>query len=118
MPAEHGAEQGAAAYAQLLANTPDFDLVLLGLGDDGHTASIFPNLPAQNTTAYGVTNAPKLPRERVTLSAQRLSAARDVWFLVSGESKRNALVQLQGGASIPAATIKPRGGIDIFSDVI
>ena len=48
---------------------------------------------------------------------EALSDARDVWFLVSGNGKRAALQQLKSGESIPAATIKPRGGIDVFTDM-
>lgn len=117
MPAELGADVGAAAYTNLLAGVSKFDVVLLGLGEDGHTASLFPGLPQLDASAFAVHAAPKLPHERISMSAARLSDARDIWFLVSGESKRNALQQLQSGAAIPAATIKPSGGIDIFTDV-
>lgn len=123
IPAERGAERGAADYAQLLAHVPAFDLVLLGLGEDGHTASLFPgarpiaDAQKEDTPAYGVIDAPKLPRERISMSAARLSSARDVWFLASGEGKRQALRQLRDGESIPAAAIKPAGGIDIFTDI-
>ncbi|HEY3698917.1 MAG TPA: 6-phosphogluconolactonase [Spongiibacteraceae bacterium] len=117
IPAENGAEQGAATYAQLLANVPVFDLVLLGLGEDGHTASLFPDFPTSNAMAYAVHEAPKPPPDRITLSAARLSAARDVFFLVSGNDKRTALLRLQRGESIPAAEIIPHGGIDIYTDI-
>jgi len=79
---------------------------------------LFPEFSAQSDApALAVHDAPKPPRARVSLSAPRLSDARDVWFLVSGEGKRAALRQLQRGAAIPAAAIQPRGGIDIFTDV-
>lgn len=117
IPAELGAERGAMEYARRFVNLPQFDVVLLGLGEDGHTAGLFPELPLKNAAAYGVSNAPKAPRERVTLSAARLSAAQDVWFLVSGEEKRAALQRWHNGEAIPAAAIVPKNGIDIFTDV-
>ena len=117
IPAELGADAAASAYAEQLADVPMFDMVLLGLGEDGHTASLFPGLPQRSAPAFAVHEAPKLPHERVTMSAARLSNTREVWFLVSGEGKRSALRQLYSGANIPAATIKPLNGIDIFTDV-
>jgi 6-phosphogluconolactonase len=117
IPAERGAELGAAEYANLLVDVPAFDVVLLGLGEDGHTASLFPGLPDSDAPAFAIHDAPKLPRDRISMSAARLSHARDVWFLVSGESKRTALQQLGKGEAIPAATIKSVSGLDIFTDV-
>ena len=117
IPAQLGANAGAAAYANILAHVSAFDVVLLGLGQDGHTASLFPGLSQSADPAFGVHGAPKLPRDRISMNAARLSNARDVWFLASGEDKRAALQQLQNGEPIPAAAITPTGGVDIFTDV-
>jgi 6-phosphogluconolactonase len=120
MPAELGATAAAAAYAQTLAGLGDFDLVLLGLGEDGHVASLFPGhergSAADAPDALPVFDAPKPPPERVSLGARRLSAAREVLFLVSGEGKRPAVAAWNGGADIPAAAIAPVAGVDVLID--
>jgi len=119
IPAELGAEQGAAAYARTLSGTPTFDLVLLGLGEDGHTASLFPGQPRDRDQAsvLAVHDAPKPPPDRISLSARRLSDARRVWFLVTGEGKREAAQRWRRGDDIPAQAIRPVGGVDIFTDL-
>lgn len=120
IPAERGPTQAAADYADALAGLGDFDLVLLGLGEDGHTASLFPGhdwgLATASPDVLAVTHAPKPPPERVSLSAQRLSRAREVLFLVAGQSKRDPIRHWRGGAPIPAAAIQPRGGVDVLVD--
>jgi 6-phosphogluconolactonase len=120
IPAELGATAAAAAYARTLAGRDDFDLVLLGLGEDGHTASLFPGHDMGATTAapdaLAVFDAPKPPPERVSLSARRLSATRELLFLVSGEGKRQAVADWRAGVAIPAAAIAPAGGVDILLD--
>ena len=91
IPAESGARAAAAAYSQTLAGVQDFDLVILGLGEDGHTASLFPGRTVLSAAdAVPVFDAPKPPPERVSLSAARLSRAHRVLFLVSGAGKRDA----------------------------
>lgn len=116
IPAEHGAEKGAQRYAEMLRRVPEFDLVLLGLGEDGHIASLFPGLEENATEVLAVCAAPKPPPERVSLSAARLSRAQRALFLVSGESKREAVRAWRAGADIPAQHITPTRGIDVYVD--
>jgi len=118
IPAELGADAGAAAYAKALKGLGDFDLTLLGLGEDGHTASLFPGHEWGDSFgspgAIAVFDAPKLPSERVSLSAARLSHSREVLFLVAGESKRGAVAKWSSGANIPARAIRPAAGVDVL----
>jgi 6-phosphogluconolactonase len=118
IPAELGPTRAALAYAAMLRPVGPFDLVLLGLGEDGHTASLFPG--RDWGTAHGspdtlaVLDAPQPPRERVSLSAARLSRARQVMFLVAGESKREAVAAWRAGKPIPARAITPASGVDVL----
>lgn len=116
--AEQGATLAAAAYADALGAVGAFDLVLLGLGEDGHTASLFPGhdegLRADAADAVAVFDAPKPPPQRVSMSAARLSRAHEVLFLVEGDGKREALARWCAGAAIPAAMIRPANGVDVL----
>jgi 6-phosphogluconolactonase len=118
IPAERGAEAAAIAYAETLSGVGEFDLVLLGLGEDGHTASLFPGHPwgadAGAPDALAVFDAPKPPAQRVSLSASRLARAREVLFLVEGESKREAVNAWRAGADVPARAIVPASGVDVL----
>jgi 6-phosphogluconolactonase len=118
IPAERGAEPAARAYRETLRAVGAFDLVLLGLGEDGHTASLFPGRDqgvAQGAPdVLAIVDAPKPPAERVSLSAARLSRARQVIVLVAGKSKRDAVARWRAGASIPAAVITPAAGVDVL----
>lgn len=113
-----GADVATAEYTQTLAGISKFDLVLLGLGEDGHTASLFPgDRPGLETNAEAVLavhEAPKPPRDRITLGAHRLSQAHHVFFLIADESKHQAVRQLRAGADIPAHHITPTDGVDVF----
>ncbi|GIV10586.1 MAG: 6-phosphogluconolactonase [Fimbriimonadales bacterium] len=109
-------EEAARAYEDELrryfghqTTLPQFDLILLGLGDDGHIASLFPNEPAlEETTRWVVpSTAPVEPRQRLTLTLPVLNASPRIWFLVSGEQKRPAIEQifLSEASDLPAARI-------------
>jgi 6-phosphogluconolactonase len=120
IPAERGPEEAAAAYRQTLEHVGTFDLVLLGLGDDGHTASLFPghDTGAQRGSpdVLAVFGAPKPPRERVSLSAARLSNARAVEVLVAGRGKRDAVSRLRQGSDYPVCAVVPESGVDVLLD--
>ncbi len=95
---------------------PRFDVVLLGMGQDGHTASLFPGTHAlEETTRLVVAHfVEKLGAWRVTMTMPVFEAARHVVFLVAGEDKaamvRSATVQRPSSATPPAGRVRPRGG--------
>lgn len=93
---------------------PRFDLIHLGLGEDGHTASLFPGDPAldeQRAFVSAVHNAPKPPPERLTLTLPVLNAARAVLFMVQGPAKRDALTRvLRRDPALPASHVEPADG--------
>ncbi|HKI60130.1 MAG TPA: 6-phosphogluconolactonase [Mariprofundaceae bacterium] len=105
--AELGATAAASAYCEDLRLAPPLDLILLGLGEDGHTASIFPGhgpFPA-GVEAVAIFDAPKPPPERVSLSPAYIRQASERIVLASGSSKQDALKQIQAGKPLPAAKI-------------
>lgn len=118
IPAELGARAATLAYADTLRGVGEFDLVLLGLGEDGHTASLFPNhdwgIAPDAPDVLAVFDAPKPPPQRVSLSAARLSRARELLFLVAGESKRQAIARWRAGERLPAGAIRAAKGVDIL----
>ena len=118
IPAELGAKTAALRYADTLRGVGDFDLVLLGLGEDGHTASLFPGhdwgVAPDAPDVLAVFDAPKPPPQRVSLSAARLSRAREVLFLVEGEAKRSAVARWRAGEQLPAGAIRLAGGVDVL----
>ena len=118
IPAELGAPAAAARYAEVLRGVAEFDLVLLGIGDDGHTASLFPEhdwgAEADAPDVLAIVDAPKPPPQRVSLSAVRLSRARQVLFLVAGAGKREPLSRWRAGEQLPASAICPPNGVDVL----
>jgi 6-phosphogluconolactonase len=126
MPASDGSDDdpdvAAAAYAETLrlaarpedhGAIPTFDILMLGVGPDGHVASLFPERPALYETTQSVVavrNAPKPPPTRITLTMPALKRAREVWFVVSGEDKAKAAhLALSGAGEVQIPAAGPRG---------
>jgi 6-phosphogluconolactonase len=118
------ASAAAAAYAAELAaavpatqsrddDIPRFDVMLLGIGPDGHTASLFPEQPATHeleTSVVAVHNSPKPPPTRLSFTFRTLDCANEVWFIASGTSKASAVAMaLSGAGRVQVPSAGPRG---------
>jgi len=103
IPAEYGATRAAAEYSALIVAKQPFDLVLLGMGEDGHTASLFSTNGDLSAPVIAVHGAPKPPGERVSLNFQTLRACRKQLVLVTGAEKSSALLAWQQGTKLPIA---------------
>ena len=117
------ADEAAAHYAQVLATVagpaaetpvPDFDVLMLGVGGEGHTASLFPETPyvhETSRTVVGVHDCPKPPPTRISLTLPALRSAREAWMMTTGEAKAEAVTSALAGrspAEIPAAGVRGR----------
>lgn len=118
MPSELGPFEGAREYEAEIGDTV-FDLVLLGLGQDGHTASLFPGHPLLESTEHvaGIDDAPKPPPQRITLTLPSLNSARCIVLAAAGADKADALRRAIGEPSgITPASLLRRERLEIICD--
>ncbi len=114
-------DAAAAAYADLVDRRDGFDVTMLGLGPDGHVASIFPEHPGvyDDRTAIAVRNSPKPPPIRISLSLPTIRTSTEVWVVTAGAGKADAVAMAFGGAgeiAIPAVGATGRARTLWFMD--
>lgn len=117
---EQAAREAEEQLRTALAGDPGLDLVLLGMGEDGHVASIFPDAPAATPgRLYMRVTGPKPPPNRVTLTLLSIANAHRVWIVVSGPGKRHALQRaLAGDQHVPLArVIARRNTTQLFASI-
>lgn len=130
MPADtgQGAPAAAAAYADELARhsddgyVPDFDVLLLGMGPEGHVASLFPGMPALHAagSTVPIEDSPKPPPTRISLTLGAIRAAREVWVVAAGAAKAEAAAAARDERTpvdaVPAAGARGREGTVFWLD--
>ncbi len=109
IPAELGPHYGAQLYDKTLAGIDHFDIALLGVGPDGHIASLFPNHPSieSDERVVAVENSPKFPPNRVSIGLAMLRGATHRVVVVSGSEKSDLIAQLKQGLKPPVALVNP-----------
>ncbi|WP_153112043.1 6-phosphogluconolactonase [Propionivibrio limicola] len=103
IPAELGAENAATAYARTIRDKQPFDLVILGVGEDGHTASLFADTEKYTRPVVAVHDAPYPPPDRVSLGFDTLWASRHQLVIVTGKRKAEPFAAWRHGDDMPIA---------------
>lgn len=128
MPVDGTPEDAARRYEQRLRQEygaavldparPLFDIMLLGLGPDGHTASLIPDEPVlEERRRWVAAVAHGRPEVRITLTYPPIESSREIAFLVTGKEKATILAAIRaGGSTVPAARLRPAGGLTWFVD--
>ncbi len=113
-------EAAALLYAKQIEHLLPLDMALLGMGEDGHTASLFPKQKIENqqidASVLAIHNAPKPPTDRISLSYSVLNQARLVCFMVTGESKQSTVKQWLNGDDLPVSQIAGIEATYLFLD--
>jgi 6-phosphogluconolactonase len=109
IPAELGPERAAEQYAELIDKLDQLDIVVLGMGEDGHTASLFPgNVALQDArSVVPVYNAPKAPAERVSIGLSALKNTAECLVITTGNNKSEALKAVKDGVPLPVSLVEP-----------
>lgn len=117
IPAELGAEPAAVQYAACVEDALPFHLVLLGMGEDGHTASLFPgHVHDDRALVHAVHYAPKPPEDRVSLGQRCLSNTQALLIMVTGAGKKQAVQSWRAGVALPVASVTAHTQHDVLLD--
>lgn len=113
-----GIEMAVSDYSLALENV-DLDLIILGLGPDGHVASLFPGIADIDDpqSIFAITDSPKPPKSRISFTMKQINSAQEVWIVAAGESKAEAVTKIiEGDTSIPASYVKANSHTRLIVD--
>ncbi len=114
---ELGADAAALDYAEAIAPLLPIDVALLGMGEDGHTASLFPGHTHPPQRVVPVHHAPKPPDDRISLSYQTLTQAASICLLVTGKGKEQTVMAWMQGVDFPIANIHGTKETVLITDI-
>ncbi|EQA61232.1 6-phosphogluconolactonase [Leptospira alexanderi] len=115
IPGHLGAERGALEYSKSIKSISSFDLVLLGLGEDGHIASLFPEMDlSKEEDAIAIYDSPKPPIERVSLSLKKINSSEFVFIIAKGKKKREIIERIKMGEALPATSLSPVKSVELY----
>lgn len=114
IPGYLGAKKGALEYSKSIQLISSFDLVLLGLGEDGHISSLFPgmNLSEEKDTIE-IYDSPKPPKERISLSLRKINSSDCILIIAKGRKKKKIIERIKMGETLPVTSLFPKKSIEL-----
>ncbi|TGN18267.1 6-phosphogluconolactonase [Leptospira idonii] len=115
MPSYLGPKKGALEYSKIIDFSVPLDLILLGLGEDGHVASLFPGKdhPADQSVVP-VFDSPKLPKERISLSKERINSSDFILLIAKGKKKEEVVQNIKEGKPLPVTSLSPKKALELY----
>ncbi|ALE38974.1 6-phosphogluconolactonase [Leptospira interrogans serovar Hardjo-prajitno] len=114
IPGHLGPEKAALEYSKSIQSVFCFDLVLLGLGEDGHIASLFPGKDLfENKDVLAIFDSPKPPKERVTLSLQRINFSDFILIIAKGKMKSEIIKKIKLGMILPVTSLSAKKSVEL-----
>lgn len=115
IPGHLGAKKGAVEYSKSIRLISSFDLVLLGLGEDGHIASLFPGTDlSEEKDVIAIYDSPKPPIERVSLSLKKINSTDFILIIAKGEKKREIIEKIKRGEVLPVTSLSPVKSAELY----
>ncbi|EKR66092.1 MULTISPECIES: 6-phosphogluconolactonase [Leptospira] len=114
IPGYLGAKKGALEYSKSIQLIPSFDLVLLGLGEDGHIASLFPGMDlSEEKDTIEIYDSPKSPKERISLSLRKINSSDCILIIAKGRKKKEIIERIKMGETLPVTSLFPKKSIEL-----